>query len=367
MARRRMPLSQRGSRWPVAGGQAACSNYNGLDIQVVHQSLPERSLVHGLFGRLQHRNRRRRFAEFMGSLDEVIAINKHALPSVARAIAKPLQARRLVLALQYPKHQVPVSGDFADFFFPDHLPLSADGRNLDELAPAENPPARKYRMRLGRDVLLPWAWHRANLVSTLATIGSSKSAGPWRCDINHQVRIVLPFGLGLVQGGNHSIAAGVADSEGDVWATARNLAPAYAHVDYDGVAFVRRHDARILNVPREEEPGMLFELGRRMHEHGVEYDADSTPAEHMPQEQSVGAHEVLYSVHVNGQDSGYSVRPSVLEQALQEAGIQRSDPRWRAILFSGESFRSGDAVWTFKPYGPRPMVTALDHVPRPSF
>lgn len=319
-------------------------------------------LLHSFGGR----SRRRRFTELMNAVDEVAEINKYAVPSIARAVARPMQARILAKAILYPQHQAQVSADFDKLFFPDHVPVSADGRSLAELQ--QRPPQATaqplYRLALSRDVLLPWAWHRRRLVSALASIGSSKTSGAWRCDLNHQVQILLPFGLALVHGGNHSIAAGIVDGEGEVFAEPRDLSVVYDHVRYDGIAFVREHDGRRLNTPSAEEPGMLFEIGRKMLQHGVEYDAEQATKADRVRDADARRFEVLYQVHLNGKDTSFSIRTGAIETALQDAGISRSDPRWKAVLYEGEPFSDTKAnVWTFRPYGPRPMVQALAHVP----
>ncbi|MFT7776601.1 MAG: hypothetical protein QM732_25735 [Roseateles sp.] len=210
----------------------------------------------------------------MRAIDEISKINKRALPSFCRAVARPLQARRLAKALQYPVHEVSISAEFDEMFFSSFRPIAPDGRSLYDLTRRQDDePKVRHRLQLGRDALLPWPWHRDRLVNTLSTIGRSKGASAWRSDHNHQVQLVLPFGLAFVLGGNHSIAAGVVDGEGEVVADARDISAAYHHVFYDGCEFRRKHDGTGLSAPTEEEPGVLFELGRRMLELGVEYDA----------------------------------------------------------------------------------------------
>lgn len=46
-------------------------------------------------------------------------------------------------------------------------------------------------------------------------IGSAKG-NPWVQDINHRVTLWLPWRIGFVRGGNHSIASGVLAGEGEV-------------------------------------------------------------------------------------------------------------------------------------------------------
>lgn len=219
-----------------------------------------------------------RFQKLMRAVDEIVEINKFALSSLTRSVARSLQTRRLTKALQAHQHAALVSADFDKLFFPTYRPITPDGQSLDDMIYQQTdvPDKKYFRLRLAKDVVLPWAWHRSRLVTALATIGESKKKGKWRSDHNHRVQLLLPFGLGLVHGGNHSLVAGIVDGEGEVIAESLDIGVAYKHIAYDGFAFRRIHDGKVLNAPIEEEPGILFEIGRRMLDLGVQYDADAT-------------------------------------------------------------------------------------------
>lgn len=64
---------------------------------------------------------------------EVAAINKFALPTLLRSVARPLQARRLNAALQHHEDGAHVSADFDSLLFPTHRPISAEGQTLGDL------------------------------------------------------------------------------------------------------------------------------------------------------------------------------------------------------------------------------------------
>lgn len=221
------------------------------------------------------RERTQRFEQQMCAVDELVEVNKRALPSFGRAVALSLQARRLSKAFQYPLHAAGVSAEFDHLFFSQFRPIAPDGQSLYDLMKNNGERIQKshHRLRLAKDVVLPWPWHREQLIKAFSTYGTSKGSVAWRPNRNHKVRLILPFGLGLVDSGNHSIAAGIADGEGELLAEAWDISVAYEHIFYDGCAFRRKHDGICLSSPCEEEPGVLFELGRRMLEHGAEYDA----------------------------------------------------------------------------------------------
>lgn len=306
-----------------------------------------------------------RFRQLMLAAREVAAINKFALPTLLRSVARPLQARRLNAALQHHEDGAHVSADFDSLLFPTHRPISAEGQTLGDLTGRHGAATDQtyFRLRLNRDVVLPWAWKRPRLVSALATIGDAKAAGAWRWDLNHRVQLVLPLGIGFVHGGNHSIVAGIADGEGEVIAEPLDLAVAYEHVYFDGLVFKRKHDDQTLNIPTEEEPGALFEIGRLMHELGVPYDAPPARPDERQRELESSRFEILYQVWVDDRDTGMSVRCGTIQAAMQEAGVRRTDPQWDEISYSCAPFSpDGRAVYTFKPYGPRPLVADVTHV-----
>lgn len=252
-----------------------------------------------------------------------------------------------------------MSAEFDKLLFPTHRPITRDGRTLYDLTNENETATEKsyFRLKLNRDIVLPWAWKRPRLVTTLATIGESKTGGAWHWHLNHQVQLVLPLGVGFVHGGNHSIVAGIADGEGEVIAEPLDIAVAYEHVYFDGLAFRRKHDGETLNAPTEEEPGALFEIGRLMHELGVPYDAHLANSEERQRVLDWNRFEILYQVWVDGRDTGVSIRSGAIQSAMQAAGLFRTDPRWDETLFSCAPFSpGGQTVYTFKPYGPRPLV-----------
>lgn len=58
-----------------------------------------------------------------------------------------------------------------------------------------------------------------------------------------------------------------------------------------------------------------------------------------------------------------SVRCGTIQAAMQEAGVRRTDPQWDETLYSCAPFSpDGRAVYTFRPYGPRPLVADVTHV-----
>nr|WP_152624096.1 DUF6710 family protein [Cupriavidus sp. IDO] len=76
----------------------------------------------------------------------------------------------------------------------------------------------RIRLGLARDIVLLCAWNMQRYVGALACIGKEKFDDrdtTWRQDYNHGVTLWLPWGIGFVTGGNHSITAGILAGEGE--------------------------------------------------------------------------------------------------------------------------------------------------------
>ena len=316
-------------------------------------------------GRRQQEQRVHRFNQLVLAAREQAKENKHSLPSLARLVARPMQARRLTAALQNELHSAPDNSEFDDLFFPAFDPITQDGRSLFDLTRSSGQETT-FRLDLSRDVVVPAAWHRHRLISALAHIGASKRSGPWRPDQNHAVELVLPFGLGRVHGGNHSITAAIADGEGWVPASACDVSPAYEHVRYDGKRFIRTHDGQVLSAPHEEEPGILFEIGRLMLEMNVEYDARSISREEKLSAMEDDRYSGTYEVWIDGVDTGNSVQAAAIERAMHDLGIARSDSRWERVLRDEAPVTPSGMTCSmvFKFAAPRPRLSDVTHARR---
>lgn len=219
----------------------------------------------------------------MEVMENVIASNKRQLPAMVRLLMGPVTADFTRHALFHERHQDKVFFEFDKFFFNTVRPISQDGRSLLDMpgfrgGPGD--PSKQYRLDLARDVVLTQPWDREKLTRNVADVGSQGLKGQFLANYNHKVHFLLPFGLAWVVGGNHSIAAGLCDGFGSVVTSETfDISAAYPYVTYDGTSFVRKHDGAILNRPEREEAGLLFEIGRRMLEIDVPYDAPLANAE----------------------------------------------------------------------------------------
>ncbi|MCL2886328.1 MAG: hypothetical protein FWF20_06015 [Betaproteobacteria bacterium] len=263
---------------------------------------------------LARNERKARFQQVMELARDVASIDPIGLQTLVRLVAAPLQAKTITSASHAAPHCARGADDFSCLFFWDSLPVTPDGRQAYKISSRNSD--QHFKLRLGVDPVLATPWHRDRLANAIATIGFGKRQGSWSEDENHRVLIVLPMGVGIVFGGNHSMAAGIANGEGFVTSTeVQDLTPLYAYVQYDGLSFLRIHDGAQLSQPEDEEPGMLFEIGRLMVEHGViaaveRIDPDAAP------NPSLSGGDGYYKVLINGQDAGIALTSSGAALAL---------------------------------------------------
>jgi hypothetical protein len=312
-----------------------------------------------------------RFNHLMTLAREIASIDAHSLSSLARIVAKPLQARRLTAVLTHATHglDIPEAFDCTDLH--TRTPVTPDGRTMSDLVLGMQGRTRSsgqaYWLNLGRDVLVPTPWMDSRIVNAIATIGGGKSQGIWEADNNHQVELLLPFGLGIVYGGNHSIAAGIADGQGRVRTKGiQDFTPSYEFVEYDGLSFKRKYDGLTLSRPVDEEIGQLYEIGRLMVELDSPYDAEPATDNN---EQSSSRHDrwaVLYQVWVNGKDTGADLTGSGVHLMLKRARLIEGSTQWDAAFYAQEpvdlSVRGKVDSYVFKPVFPRRRLDDLRYL-----
>lgn len=252
------------------------------------------------------RERKSRFQQVMDLAHDVGRIDPVGLQTLVRLVAAPLQAKTITSAAHALPHGSRWADSFSCLFFQDGLLVTPGGQRACEISGRSSD--QRFKLRLGIDPVLATPWHRDRLANAVATIGFGRLQGSWSEDGNHVVSLLLPIGVGIVSGGNHSMAAGIANGEGFVTSTdVQDLTPLYSHVRYDGLDFLRTHDGAQLSRPEDEEPGMLFEIGRLMAERGVAAGVKCIDPEPAP-DPSLSGGDGYYKVLINGQDAG-TARP----------------------------------------------------------
>ncbi|QHM74063.1 hypothetical protein C7M51_04424 (plasmid) [Mixta intestinalis] len=131
-----------------------------------------------------------------------------ALPDFIRAVVRPLQSEFLLAVAEEGSDARPDMTP-GEFFFcdigrvQDYAFMKAHELNPDD-----------YPLSLACDMVLPWPWSLSRFIDNVSSIGLNKGR-PWKQDhSNHYVELWLPWRIGFVMGGNHSIAAGILAGEG---------------------------------------------------------------------------------------------------------------------------------------------------------
>lgn len=133
-----------------------------------------------------------------------------ALPDLLRAIVRPTQSDFLLAVAEEgtdARHHL----DESWFFFKNINQLL----DINEMRKVEKD-NNDYPLSLVTDMVLPWPWSLNRYIDNLSVIGTTKGM-PWKQDsCNHRVTVWLPWKIGFVNGGNHSIMSGILAGEGTI-------------------------------------------------------------------------------------------------------------------------------------------------------
>lgn len=195
----------------------------------------------------------RRFENIMGIASAIAKKSPDGLRELIRALLLSVQAEHMVAVAERAQHEAPPCLQYFNFFFPI---------NNSSIYYRRDKP--RELLSLGRDVLLPTAWERSRYISALATIGTGKIQGPWCQDEdNHCVSLLLPWRVGFVGGGNHSITAGILMGEGEVMATdVYDMSLLLEQVRCDGKTYRNISTGEVLGEVTDPRRAAVFEIGR---------------------------------------------------------------------------------------------------------
>nr|WP_314463360.1 DUF6710 family protein [uncultured Clostridium sp.] len=131
-------------------------------------------------------------------------------------------------------------------------------------------------INLGVDPILPTVWERRRLSKCLAGIGTVNNR--WKEDeSNHYIDLLLPIGISIVHGGNHSITTGMVKCEGIIkvgQGTHNNIydiSALYDFMKFDGTYYVRISDNSIICKANSFEFGCIFEIGRIIKDNNISF------------------------------------------------------------------------------------------------
>lgn len=207
------------------------------------------------------------FRTLMFTAREIERENPAALPALIAAILRPEQSEFLLGVAEHGQDAMKeVSG--WDFFGPDFRDwFEEERRRPIDLPPAEHP------LMLGRDPILPCPWHDSRFITAMAFIGSGKLdqdlatrkryGGRWSQDENHRVILWLPWRIGFVAGGNHSLAAGILAGEGSLIPDrVEDFSCLLDLMECDGTVYRDRQTNKVLAPVLDTRHAAVFEIGR---------------------------------------------------------------------------------------------------------
>lgn len=215
------------------------------------------------------------FDNLMGVAREISAQNPRGLADLVNAILRPLQAERLIAVAERSLHGSPGPITSTEFF----MGQTSSGvfmkhENL-RLAP------EPFMVDLSRHIVLPTPWLRERFVSALSLIGTGKMNGQWQQDeANHLLILWLPWGIGFVTNGNHSIASGILMGEGRLTPTeVYDLSGVFKAITCNGRHYFDAINKTPIAPVTDQRRAAVFEIGRLMVQAGVCAfpDADRCP------------------------------------------------------------------------------------------
>lgn len=203
------------------------------------------------------------FQKVMDIANDIVLVNPVALKDLVRALLRPLQSELIVAVAEYGNYQAPKEIEGASFFFPDRKIFSYSKHFCRD--------APKIELNLAYDPILPTPWRRDRFVKALATIGSGKVQGGWKQSSNHVVSLLLPWGIGFVGGGNHSISSGILSGENIpiIAAEVYDFGSVLDIIECDGVTYRNRHTKMAIAEVNDYRKAAVFEIGRLMLQHQV--------------------------------------------------------------------------------------------------
>lgn len=201
------------------------------------------------------------FNKTMDIANKIALQNPDALRDLVRALLRPLQSEHILSVAERGDHEALGEIDGYSFFF-DSMKIFDGSKYLLRDAP-------KYQINLARDPVLPTNWRRDGFVNALANIGTGKKCGTWTQSSNHSISLWLPWEIGFVLGGNHSISSGILSGE-NIQVVAREVidfGPVLDQIECDGANYKDKQTGKVLAEVSDSRRAAVFEIGRLMKKH----------------------------------------------------------------------------------------------------
>lgn len=222
-----------------------------------------------------------KFNNIMEFADKVLRDNKYALIDLIKSLMFSVQYDEIKDVIVNGQHQ----RDFnflCDFFWDDDKYIWTSMRfKKINVKPKESD--KNFKLDLKKDIVISSPWDRDRLSSAFSGYGDGKNKKSWRQDNNHNVETWLPWGISIVNSGNHSIAAGIISGDGylspciiydfnSIFDIVKCDGKKYIYtgpetINENTMKYIKPNDiiAAIDNV----NTACVFEIGRMMSENGV--------------------------------------------------------------------------------------------------
>lgn len=197
------------------------------------------------------------FRQLLAQAREIHNTNPAGVYALVAAILRPLQAEQILSVAERAEHGA-VSEIAIWRMFSDHSFFS-----MFEERDCSRRDAKNHHIKFSRDVVLTTPWKRDRFSDALALIGEGKKLGNWKQDYNHSIALILPWHFGIVNGGNHSIAAGILCGEGEATPTeVYDFTGLLARVRCDGEYYIDIGSGARLAPVSNYRMSALYEIGR---------------------------------------------------------------------------------------------------------
>lgn len=224
-----------------------------------------------MFGFLKRREDLKKYNNILryahSLIDEAnVIIEDHPILDVVRLLGRPLQTHNLTQILFKDRVELGKVPRVCpeNFILGFYEKVTVKGMRFCDLV--ERKEDSDKEVILGRDLILPWPWSRERSINSIVNIGKGRSMGKWQQDVaNHRVILWLPMGIAWVDGGNHSIAAGIIKMQGKIKPDyTYDISNIYKYVYCDGKNYIRKEDGKIISSVKNIEFATIFEIGRIM-------------------------------------------------------------------------------------------------------
>ena len=116
---------------------------------------------------------------------------------------------------------------------------------------------------------MPTPWHPKSMKANIGIYGLGNGRRPWiHQPLNHKVKWIPTFAIGIVDGGNHSLTAAVITNELTHFniEESYDLGQLFDTYYFDGHAFKAKDNSKFVSIPEIMEFGIVYEISRMIHQ-----------------------------------------------------------------------------------------------------